>query len=427
MMITPSDARECVIPYKPRPHMVAYHARKQRFACIVAHRRFGKTVGVINDLIRTATRIRRERVRVAYIAPYYSQAKAVAWDYAKHYSAPIPGISVNESELRIDYPGGGRLRLFGADNYDAMRGLYFDDAALDEPADFPPNAWPTVIRPALADRQGRATFMGTPKGKNEFWEIHDHARSDPDWFHMVLKASETGVLPAEELAEARRAMGDDRYEQEFECSFEAAIIGAYYGKEMRAADEEKRICAVPYEPSLPVYTAWDLGVGDTTAIWFAQFHGAQKRLIDFYETSGAGLDHYVGVLRSKPYVYGPTILPHDARVRELGTGKSRAEVLSSLGLKNIVIADSIPLDDGIQAVRSFLPTAWFDAGRCKRGIEALRQYQREWNEKAKAFRSRPMHSWASHPADALRYLVIGYRPASVQSKPRQRGGSPWAA
>lgn len=426
-MIPPSDARECVIPYKPRPQMGAYHARRQRFACIVAHRRFGKTVGVINDLIRDALRIARERVRVAYIAPYYSQAKAVAWDYAKHYSAAIPGIAVNESELRIDYPTGARLRLFGADNYDAMRGLYFDAVALDEPADFPPNAWPTVIRPALADRKGRATFMGTPKGKNEFWEIHDHARVDPDWFHMVLKASETGVLPADELSEARRAMGDDRYEQEFECSFEAAIIGAYYGKEMRAADESNRICAVPYEPTLPVYTAWDLGVGDTTAIWFAQFHGAQKRLIDFYETSGAGLDHYVGVLRSKPYVYGPTILPHDARVRELGTGKSRAEVLSALGLKNITIADSIPLDDGIQAVRSFLPTAWFDADKCKRGIEALRQYQREYDEKAKTFRARPMHSWASHPADALRYLAVGYRPAAAPAKPRQRGGSPWAA
>ncbi|NJM13330.1 MAG: hypothetical protein HC889_16960, partial [Synechococcaceae cyanobacterium SM1_2_3] len=251
--------------------------------------------------------------------------------------------------------------------------------------------------------------MGTPKGKNEFWEIHDHARTSPDWFSMVLKASETGILPQAELDEARRAMGDDRYQQEFECSFEAAILGAYYGKEMRAATEEGRITAVPYEPSLPVYTAWDLGIGDTTAIWFAQFHGAQKRLIDYYEASGAGLDHYVSVLKEKPYVYGPHVLPHDVRVRELGTGKTRIETLTALGLKDIVIADSMPLDDGIQAARSFLATAWFDESKTARGVEALRQYQREYDEKAKAFRVRPMHSWASHGADAFRYLVIGYR------------------
>lgn len=420
-------ARVVEIPYTPRNQMRAYHSRKERWACLVAHRRFGKTVAVVNDLIKDALTIKRENVRCAYIAPFYSQAKAIAWDYAKFYSSAVPGIRINESELRIDYPNGARFRLFGADNYDAMRGLYFDSAGLDEPADFPPNAWPMVIRPALADRQGRATFMGTPKGKNEFWEIHDHARTSPDWFSMVLKASETGILPQDELDEARRAMGDDRYEQEFECSFEAAILGAYYGKEMREATDAGRIGVVPYEPSLPVYTAWDLGIGDTTAIWFAQFHGAQKRIIDFYEASGVGLDHYVGVLKSKPYVYGPHILPHDARVRELGSGKSRIEVLNGLGLRDIVIADALTVDDGIQAVRSFIPSAWFDAEKCKRGIEALRQYQREWDEKAKAFKPRPLHSWASHAADALRYLVIGYRPQPSRSNAPRRASNPWAA
>lgn len=417
---------EIVVPYKPRLQMRAYHRRTERWACIVAHRRYGKTVGVVNDLIRTAMTSNKPDTRCAYIAPFYSQAKAIAWDYAKFYSAPIPGIKVNESELRIDYPNGSRLRLFGADNYDAMRGLYFDDAALDEPADFPPNAWPMVIRPALADRQGRATFMGTPKGKNEFWDIHEFAATSPEWFSMVLKASQTGILPQAELDEARRAMGDDRYEQEFECSFEAAILGAYYGKEMRAATEANRITAVPYEPSLPVYTAWDLGIGDTTSIWFAQFHGAQKRIIDYYEASGVGLDHYVSILNAKPYIYGPHILPHDARVRELGTGKTRVETLEALGLRDITIADSIPLDDGIQAVRGFLPAAWFDAANCAKGVEALRQYQREWDEKAKAFKPRPMHSWASHGADAFRYLVIGYRPQAAKPAPRKRGNA-WAA
>lgn len=395
--------------------MMDFHERTERFACIVAHRRFGKTVAAINDLIRDCLTINRENVRVGYIAPYYRQAKAIVWDYAKHYSQAIPNISVNESELRIDFPNGSRLRLFGADNYDAMRGLYFDAVILDEPADFPSNAWPTVIRPALADRKGRATFIGTPKGKNDFWDIYDNSITDPNWFSANLKASETGVLDKEELEEARRTMGEDRYLQEFECSFEAAIQGAYYGTEMQLATESKRVGVVPYDPAIAVVTGWDLGMSDSTSIWFAQFVGQERRIIDFYESSGVGLDHYVKVIKEKEYVYDTHILPHDARVRELGTGKSRIEILQSLGLNGIEIAPSLSVDDGIQATRLFLRTTWFDAERCKRGVEALRQYRRDWDEKGKTWRMRPLHDWTSHSADAMRYLVTGYKPKTVWS------------
>lgn len=385
--------------------MRAYHQRKERFACLVAHRRFGKTVGAINDLIRIAMTCPLESPRVAYIAPYYSQAKAIAWDYAKHYTANIPGVVINVSELRIDFPNGGRLRLFGADNYDAMRGLYFDAVVLDEPADFPANAWPTVIRPALADRKGRATFIGTPKGKNEFWQIAEHARRDADWYYGLFKASETGILDDEELSDARKLMGEDRYLQEFECSFEAALQGAYYGVEMRKATEDKRIARVPYDPALQVVTSWDLGIGDSTAIWFAQFHGAEKRIIDYYENSGVGLDHYVKVLREKGYLYDQHILPHDAQVSELGTGKTRIETLRALGLDNIAIAPKLMVDDGIQAVRMFLATCWFDEDKCERGLEALRQYQRDWDDKGKTWRGRPRHDWTSHGCLAAGELV----------------------
>jgi phage terminase large subunit len=406
---------EIEIPYAPRSQMMDFHERTERFACIVAHRRFGKTVAAINDLIRDCLTINRENVRVGYIAPYYRQAKAIVWDYAKHYSQAIPNISVNESELRIDFPNGSRLRLFGADNYDAMRGLYFDAVILDEPADFPSNAWPTVIRPALADRKGRATFIGTPKGKNDFWDIYDNSITDPNWFSANLKASETGVLDKEELEEARRTMGEDRYLQEFECSFEAAIQGAYYGTEMQLATESKRVGVVPYDPAIAVVTGWDLGMSDSTSIWFAQFVGQERRIIDFYESSGVGLDHYVKVIKEKEYVYDTHILPHDARVRELGTGKSRIEILQSLGLNGIEIAPSLSVDDGIQATRLFLRTTWFDAERCKRGVEALRQYRRDWDEKGKTWRMRPLHDWTSHSADAMRYLVTGYKPKTVWS------------
>src|SRR6056297_223914 len=402
---------EVVIPYKPRAQAVAFHDRTERFACLVAHRRFGKTVASLNDLIRDAMTIQRPNVRVAYIAPYYRQAKAIAWDYLKEFTAPIPGIEVNASELRIDFPNGARIRLFGADNYDAMRGLYFDSVVLDEPADFPASAWPTVIRPALADRKGRATFIGTPKGKNDFWEIYNYAKTAPDWFCAMYKASETDILDVDELIEAKRTMGEDRYEQEFECSFEAAIQGAYYAAEMKEAMDAGRICAVPYDKSLSVVTAWDLGIGDSTAIWFAQYAGREIRIIDYYENSGVGLDHYAKVLADKGYHYTRHVLTHDARVKELGSGKRRIETLANLGIKDVQIAPSLAVEDGIQAVRSMIGRTWFDAEKCERGIEALRQYRREFDDKLKTWRGRPLHDWTSHGADAMRYLAIGYSEA----------------
>lgn len=407
--------------YVPRPQAVDFHSRKQRFACLVAHRRFGKTVAAINDLIKACYTTPLENVRVAYIAPYLSQSKAIAWDYLLEYTAAIPDIKINIAELRIDFPNGSRFRLFGADNYNAMRGLYFDAVVLDEPADFPANAWPTVIRPALADRKGRATFIGTPKGKNEFWEVYNAAKDHNDWFTGMYKASETEILDADELSEAKKAMGDDRYEQEFECSFEAAIQGAYYAQEMKTATSDKRITNVSYDPAAAVVTAWDLGIGDSTSIWFAQFVGQEIRLIDYYENSGVGLDVYAKALSEKGYHYDQHILPHDVQVKELGTGKSRLETLDALGIRNVTIAPKLSVDDGIQAARSMLARCWFDEVKCARGIEALRQYRREFDEKLKSWRGRPLHDWTSHPADSFRYLAVGYRKHDDWGEPIRRG------
>jgi len=408
------------IKYKPRKLVKSFHKRKERFAVIVAHRRFGKTVAAINDLIRTALTTERSKVRVAYIAPYYRQAKAIAWDYLLEYTQDIDGVSYNVAELRADFPNGARFRLFGADNYDAMRGLYFDSVVLDEPADFPANAWPTVIRPSLADRKGKATFIGTPKGKNEFWEIYNNAENNPNWFSAMYKADETDILEAEELEEARLTMGEDRYAQEFMCSFEAAIQGAYYAQEMKTAKVEERITSVPYDPAASVVTSFDLGIGDSTAIWFAQFVGQEVHLIDYYENSGVGLDHYAKVLHEKGYHYEAHILPHDVRVKELGTGKSRLETLDNLGIRNIEIAPRLSVDDGIQASRSMLNKCWFDEKKCERGIEALLQYRREFDEKLKSWRGRPLHDWTSHGADSFRYLAVGYRPNIDWGEPIKR-------
>ncbi len=408
------------INYRPRKLVKNFHKRKERFAVIVAHRRFGKTVAAINDLIKTALTTEKPNVRVAYIAPYYRQAKAIAWDYLLEYTKDIYGVVYNVAELRADFPNGARFRLFGADNYDAMRGLYFDSVVLDEPADFPANAWPSVIRPSLTDRKGKATFIGTPKGKNEFWEIYNNAENNPNWFSAMYKADETDILEAEELEEARLTMGEDRYAQEFMCSFEAAIQGAYYAQEMKTAKIEERITSVPYDPAASVITSFDLGIGDSTAIWFAQFVGQEVHLIDYYENSGVGLDHYAKILSEKGYHYEQHIMPHDVQVKELGTGKSRLETLANLGIRDIEIAPRLGVDDGIQAARSMLNKCWFDEEKCERGIEALLQYRREFDEKLKTWRGRPLHDWTSHGADSFRYLAVGYRPVYDWGEPIKR-------
>jgi hypothetical protein len=405
-----AESRDTVVElYRPRPLQARLHRNLKRFNVLVAHRRFGKTVFCVNELIARAAANRLERPRYAYIAPLFTQAKDVAWEYVKRYTAPIPGVGVNESELRVDLPGGARLRLYGADNPDRLRGLYLDGVVLDEYAQIHPRLWAEVIRPALADRQGWAIFIGTPMGRNQLHEIYEQAKAEPDWLAELFRASETGVIPAAELEAARRAMSEEQYAQEFECSFDAAVLGAYYGKLLAAAERDGRIAAVPWEPTLPVHTAWDLGIGDSTAIWFCQRAGREVRLIDYYEASGVGLDHYARVLGERAYVYGEHLLPHDAEVKELGTGKSRVETLASLGIRPRVLP-ALKVEDGINAARNLLPQCWFDSVRCVRGLEALRQYRREWDERLRAFKARPLHDWSSHAADAFRYLAQGLRP-----------------
>lgn len=403
-------ARQVVIPYSPRPQFLTYHGRTERFAKIVAHRRFGKTVGCINDKIKAALTNTRQfpPPRYSYVAPTYTQAKDVAWSYLKHYSAPIPGIQVSESELWVEYPNGARIRLYGADNYDRMRGLYNDGVTIDEPAQMDPRAWPEVIRPTLSDYVGWGTFIGTPKGRDWFYKIDrdDSGAELPEWFRLVLKASETGIIPPAELESLKSGLTDEQYAQEFECSFEAAVIGAYYGKLMGAAERDQRISSVPYEPTAMVYTAWDLGIRDSTAIWFAQVVGREIRVIDYYEATGADLGHYVREIFGKPYLYAGHIVPHDAQAKELGTGKSRLEVLESLGLKGLTIAPMHRVEDGINAVRTVIPRCWFDARRCARGIDALKLYRAEYDDKLQALKPRPVHDWTSHAADAFRYLSM---------------------
>ncbi|MDI9409843.1 MAG: hypothetical protein QM523_11460, partial [Candidatus Pacebacteria bacterium] len=215
--------------YEPRSFQAELHQSLARFSVLVAHRRFGKTVFAVNELIDRALTCPLERPRFAYIAPLAVQAKTIVWDYLKAYTAAIPQISWHESELRVDLPNGARISLYGADNPDRLRGLYFDGVVLDEYGDMPPRLWSEIIRPALADRLGFAVFIGTPKGRNQFYELYQRAQTLPDWFAATLPVSVTKILPESELAAARQAMSSDQYAQEFECAFTAAVQGAYYG------------------------------------------------------------------------------------------------------------------------------------------------------------------------------------------------------
>ena len=401
--------------YTPRDPFLAFHARKERWAVLVCHRRAGKTVSCLADLVLAALFTRQQDFRGAYIAPQFNQAKDVAWVYLKRLTADIPNIQYNESELRADLPNGARIRLYGADNEPRLRGLYMDAVILDEYADMKPKVWGEIIRPLLADRQGWAVFIGTPKGKNEFYRVWKNA--DADWFKLDLKASDSGLLLKTELEQAAKSMTEDQYLQEFENSFDAAITGAYFGKEFRNLESEGRLSPVEYQPGIPVFTSWDLGYHDDTAIWFWQVVRGEIHFIDYYAASGLSVEDYAAEITKRPYKYATHWLPHDAKAKTLASGgKSIIEQLSaSLGLSNMAIVPSLSVQDGIQATRMMLSRCWFDTTHCGEAVETVKQYQREWDDDKRAFRDKPRHDFTSHCADALRMAAVAWS----ESKPKE--------
>ena len=413
------EVKRIVVNYKPRAPLEPYHESDKRYSLTVAHRRAGKTVARINKLIRKAAECSLMNPRFGYLAPYYIQAKDIAWNYLKEYAAPIleHGGKVNESELSLTFAhNGATIRLYGADNAERLRGLYFDGLAADEAQDIRPSVLTQIIMPALSDRKGWLDLSGTPKGwENLLGKTYQRAKDDPDWFVQVLKASETGLIDKGELQQLRASMPENEYLQEMECSFDAAITGAYYAREIQAAEEEGRLSTVPHEPSVRVQTFWDLGISDSMSIWFAQVVGREVRVIDYYEAAGHGLDHYVRVLSEKPYVYDRHWAPHDIQVRELGSGRSRLEVAASLGIR-FDITPNISVKDGIDALRMLLPRCWIDSRKCAIGIEALKSYREKFDDK-RGISLGPLHDWSSHAADAARYMAVALQEQTQIKKP----------
>jgi phage terminase large subunit len=409
--------------WSPRAHQLklwSFLETGGKRAVAVWHRRSGKDSLAMNFAAVAA----RDRVaNYWHMLPTATQGRKVIWEgidgqgrrfidqaFPRHYRT-----GKLDEEMLIRLQGGSTWQVVGSDNFDRLVGANPAGVVFSEWALADPRAW-DYLRPILAENNGWALFIYTPRGRNHGAAMFDMAKQAPGWFCERLTVEDTGAIPAERIEDERRSgMADELIRQEYFCSFEAALVGAYYGPAMETLEREGQITSVKHDDTLPVVTAWDLGVGDSTAIWFAQLAGRDIRLIDFYESSGVGLDHYAGVLRAKGYRYSETLLPHDANHREMANGRTRIETMRRLGIARPRIVPQHKIDDGINAARLILPRCWFDSVTCERGIEALRQYRRAWDDERMIFGGRPHHDWSSHPADAFRYLAIGLR------EPREYG------
>lgn len=420
--------------YAPREHQLHVEGLFEfhRFVVAVMHRRAGKTTGAQWWLEDGVTSCYLPSPRFAYIAPTFRQAKQIAWDGDhgfKRILEPLRNaVSFNESELRIDFEGGARIQLGGAENVDAWRGTYWDRVVLDEVAQMDPRFWPEVIRPALSDRRGRALFIGTPAGEDAFFELYQRASSgkDPDWAACRFRWQDTHALPLHEIESARRDMSPEQFAREYECSFSAGIEGAYYARALDEAVNEGRITTVRYDPKYPVVTGWDLGWSDDTAIWCAQPVGGEFRILRFIEDNGRKLADYHSMLIETGFAITQDYLPHDAAAHEMIAGRSREETLRSLG-RPIRVLPRVSEDDQIEAVRNFLQRCVFDAEGCGPGIKHLRHY-RERPPSRGAVRTSgagPLHDGHSHGADAMASLAIGIRSPSLVKRTKPKPDLKW--
>lgn len=403
------------IDWKPRPYQLPlwkYMEGGGKRAVAVWHRRAGKDLSSINWCAVSA--LTRPGL-YWHLFPTYNQGRKIAWDgmtrdgrkFLEHFPKEM-WEAVNNTEMRLTLKNGSIYQVVGTDNVDRLVGanpvgVVFSEYSLQDP-----RAW-DYIRPILAENGGWALFIYTARGRNHGYDLLNVAKKNENWFQQVLSVEDTRAIPLSAIDEERASgMPEEMIQQEFYCSFDAPLVGSYYGNAMARLLADRHLTKVPYEPLLDVHTAWDLGVGDSTSIIFYQLSGAEIRIIDYYEMQGEGLAHYVKVLREKEYVYGEHLAPHDIQVRDFSTGKSRLEAARELGIRFRVIPN-LRIDDGIEAVRNTLPKCYFDEDKCAHLIEALRQYRKDYDEKRQVFRDRPLHDWTSHPSDAMRYLALGVR------------------
>lgn len=414
--------------YQPRSYQKPLiQARRDgvKRAVAVWHRRAGKDLTCLNIIIEE---MQKKIATYYHLFPEFSQGKRILWDgidgKGKPFLSYFPKHEIdgkpNETEMQIKFKNGSIFQIIGTDKPDKIRGTNPYGCVFSEFSKQNPAVWNSIIKPIVMENGGWAIFNFTPFGNNHGKEIYTLSKNDPLWFNQLLTIRDTrrdapnesglSVISEEEIENERKAgMDEGIIQQEFFCSFEGYTEGSYYIKQLGEAEKEGRISNVPWNSDLPVDTWWDLGIGDATGIWFSQTVGKEIRLIDYYETSGEGLPYYTKYLKEKLYTYGYHHMPFDIKQKVLSTGKTRYEDALTLGIRPIRIVPKLPIDDGIHAVRSILSRCWFDAKKCKQGLDALRQYHKEYDEIRREFKAQPCHDWSSHGSDAFRYFAVGFR------------------
>jgi len=437
------NAREYQLPFLNAVERAINGESDVRYFLQIWHRRSGKDKTNIADVV--PRRLIHSPGLVKYVYPTLIMGRDNLWDgigkdgfrYREHVAPFIRSNPPNETRMTIPVKNGTNtpsvFQIAGSDRPDSLRGGNPMLFVFSEWSEQDPYAW-DVVEPILNENGGIAVFNFTPKGDNHARGMFEYAKNNPKWHVELLTAEDTGIWTMEQLDGilneiTKRFSADGRseseakayFEQEYMCSFKAPVIGAYYGEAMQRAEREHRITKVPVNEAFSVHTAWDLGMDDSMSIWFFQHIGQEIRFVDYYENSGEGLAHYAKVLHDKYYTYGKHYAPHDIAVRELGTGKSRLETAKTLGIK-FEVGANLGVDDGINAVRSMLSQCWFDAEKCHRGINCLKNYRKEWDEKNKVFKTTPKHDWASHGADAMRSFGINYKRTVPMQQQTSFGG-----
>lgn len=423
-------AREYQLPFLDAVESAIDGTSKVRYFLQVWHRRSGKDKTNIADVV--PRRLIKDPALVKYVYPTLIMGRENLWDsiggdgfrYREHIPPFIRAGEPNETRMTIPVRNGtdtsSIFQIAGSDKPDSLRGGNPKMLIFSEWAEQDPYAW-DVVEPILKENDGIAIFNTTPKGDNHARALFEYAKNNPLWHVELLTAEDTGIWTLEQLDEIRldiikrfaangRSEGEAiaYFEQEYMCSFKAPVVGSYYGAAVQRAEKEGRITKVPVNEAFPVDTSWDLGMDDSMTIWFSQQINQEIHFVDYYENSGEGLAFYAQIMQEKGYYYGKHYAPHDISVREIGTGKSRLEIGKTLGI-NFEQGARLDIDDGINAVRTMFSQFWFDHDKCYRGINALKNYRKEWDEKNKVFKNSPKHDWASHGADGLRTFAINYR------------------
>ena len=423
-----ADRTQVPVDWVPREYQLPLfqylQAGGKRAAC-VWHRRAGKDLTGLNW--NAVCSIMRPGL-YWHLFPTYNLGRKIAWEgmtkegrkFIDHFpNGNIDG-QPNNTEMRIKIKTGSVYQVVGSDNPDRLVGANPVGVILSEYSLQDPRAW-DYIRPILLENEGWAVFLYTPRGRNHGYTLLKNAQKSAKWFSQVLSVSETKAVKSEAIDEEREAgMPEELIQQEFYCSFDAALVGAYYGTAMEVALKANRIGAFPYDSQLVVHTAWDLGVGDQTVIIFYQVSMGQIRIIDCYSNSGEGLAFYVNKLRSEHrslYSYGNHYAPHDIQARDLSTGRTRLETAGKLGLRFRVVP-KVSIEDGIEAVRSIMSRIyWNEDKNTEHLIEAGRQYRKDWDDKKRCFSDKPYHDWTSDFMDALRYLALSIKREDSRRKP----------